>query len=57
MFPEIYTQLSQGRMFYEMDNFNTGTNRLDLTDEEKLEKSNIIDLLPMPCYDTQISTH
>lgn len=46
-FTEIYTHLSQGRLFYEMDKFNKGINRLDLTDEEKLEKNNIIDLLPM----------
>lgn len=46
-FTEIYTHLSQGRLFYEMEKFNKGINRLDISDEEKQNKDNVIDLLPM----------
>ncbi len=45
-FTEIYTHLSHGKLFYEMDKFNKNINLLDIPNEEAEDKNKIIDLLP-----------
>ncbi len=45
-FTEIYTHLSHGKLFYEMDKFNRNINLLDIPDDEAEEKSKIIELIP-----------
>jgi hypothetical protein len=45
-FTEIYTHLSHGKLFYEMDKFNKNINLLDIPNEEEEEKNKIIDLIP-----------